>query len=134
MDTINVDVIDELGGDVPPLASPTNNMRSALNTKSELNQNWNTDKICKVSCKKMNKKQKFLQVCGDRAVGYNFGIVSCESCKAFFRRNASREHVRIHKTRNKQKFFRKLLVLSQILVKLTKFPENTVNAADYKNA
>ncbi|KAG7162620.1 Nuclear hormone receptor HR96-like 2, partial [Homarus americanus] len=27
-------------------------------------------------------------VCGDRALGYNFNAITCESCKAFFRRNA----------------------------------------------
>ncbi|XP_026668413.1 uncharacterized protein LOC108623829 isoform X2 [Ceratina calcarata] len=31
---------------------------------------------------------KICGVCGDRAFGYNFNAVSCESCKAFFRRNA----------------------------------------------
>ena len=31
---------------------------------------------------------KICRVCGDRALGYNFNVVSCESCKAFFRRNA----------------------------------------------
>lgn len=29
-------------------------------------------------------------VCNDKAIGYNFDAVSCESCKAFFRRNAIR--------------------------------------------
>lgn len=32
--------------------------------------------------------QKICLVCGDRALGYNFNALSCESCKAFFRRNA----------------------------------------------
>nr|CAD7396859.1 unnamed protein product [Timema poppensis] len=31
---------------------------------------------------------KICGVCGDRALGYNFNAISCESCKAFFRRNA----------------------------------------------
>lgn len=31
---------------------------------------------------------KVCQVCGDKALGYNFNAVTCESCKAFFRRNA----------------------------------------------
>ena len=34
------------------------------------------------------KKDKLCLVCGDKALGYNFNAVSCESCKAFFRRNA----------------------------------------------
>lgn len=34
------------------------------------------------------KEQKTCGVCGDKALGYNFDAVSCESCKAFFRRNA----------------------------------------------
>lgn len=31
---------------------------------------------------------KSCMVCGDKALGYNFSAVTCESCKAFFRRNA----------------------------------------------
>ncbi|KAL5283343.1 Hr96 family protein [Megaselia abdita] len=31
---------------------------------------------------------KYCQVCGDKALGYNFSAITCESCKAFFRRNA----------------------------------------------
>ncbi|CAI2351547.1 unnamed protein product [Caenorhabditis sp. 36 PRJEB53466] len=31
-------------------------------------------------------------VCSDRANGYNFGVLTCESCKAFFRRNAAKHH------------------------------------------
>ncbi|KAI1724255.1 zinc finger, c4 type (two domains) domain-containing protein [Ditylenchus destructor] len=33
-------------------------------------------------------------VCGDRATGYNFNVITCESCKAFFRRNALRPKVK----------------------------------------
>ncbi|XP_054164095.1 nuclear hormone receptor HR96-like [Oppia nitens] len=33
---------------------------------------------------------KVCVICGDRATGYNFNAVCCESCKAFFRRNASK--------------------------------------------
>lgn len=29
-----------------------------------------------------------IQVCSDRALGHNFNAITCESCKAFFRRNA----------------------------------------------
>lgn len=34
---------------------------------------------------------KICSVCGDQALGYNFNAITCESCKAFFRRNAMKE-------------------------------------------
>ena len=39
-------------------------------------------------------KTKLCSVCGDKALGYNFNAVTCESCKAFFRRNALKSKVR----------------------------------------
>lgn len=36
----------------------------------------------------MAQLDKACIVCGDKALGYNFNAVTCESCKAFFRRNA----------------------------------------------
>lgn len=36
----------------------------------------------------MSTAGKLCVVCGDKALGYNFNAVTCESCKAFFRRNA----------------------------------------------
>lgn len=41
----------------------------------------------------VREANKICGVCGDRALGYNFNAVSCESCKAFFRRNALRKKV-----------------------------------------
>ncbi|XP_063369196.1 nuclear hormone receptor HR96 [Cydia amplana] len=38
--------------------------------------------------KELAAHQKICLVCGDKALGYNFNAISCESCKAFFRRNA----------------------------------------------
>ena len=32
-------------------------------------------------------------VCGSMALGYNFDAITCESCKAFFRRNALKDPV-----------------------------------------
>ena len=40
------------------------------------------------------KVPKVCAVCGDKALGYNFGAMTCESCKAFFRRNALTNKVR----------------------------------------
>lgn len=41
------------------------------------------------------KDEKTCGVCGDRALGYNFNAVTCESCKAFFRRNANKDKVNL---------------------------------------
>lgn len=36
----------------------------------------------------ISKTTKICGVCGDMALGFNFSAITCESCKAFFRRNA----------------------------------------------
>jgi len=43
-----------------------------------------------------NKEDKICGVCGDKALGFNFDAISCESCKAFFRRNAPKGLVSIN--------------------------------------
>lgn len=40
------------------------------------------------------RQGRICRVCGDKALCYNFGVITCESCKAFFRRNAMSEKVR----------------------------------------
>ena len=47
------------------------------------------------SVKNGEKSPKVCAVCGDKALGYNFNAVTCESCKAFFRRNALKDKVSI---------------------------------------
>ena len=32
-------------------------------------------------------------ICGDTAIGFNYDVLSCASCKAFFRRNANQNPV-----------------------------------------
>ncbi|XP_067928108.1 vitamin D3 receptor B-like [Watersipora subatra] len=54
------------------------------NSRSELANNQNNRKS------KTRKENRKCTVCGDRALGYNFDAITCESCKAFFRRNANK--------------------------------------------
>lgn len=56
-----------------------------------------------------NKEDKYCGVCGDRALGYNFDAISCESCKAFFRRNAPKGLVSHGTYRIKSKYIVRLL-------------------------
>uniref|UniRef100_A0A0K0FKL9 Nuclear hormone receptor HR96 (inferred by orthology to a D. melanogaster protein) n=1 Tax=Strongyloides venezuelensis TaxID=75913 RepID=A0A0K0FKL9_STRVS len=55
---------------------------------------YTTDSSSRTSvCSEIKKKSngnKICRICGDVAYSYNFNCVSCESCKAFFRRNALR--------------------------------------------
>ncbi|VDN17745.1 unnamed protein product [Gongylonema pulchrum] len=46
-----------------------------------------------VTADEARRRQKTCRVCGDHATGYNFNVITCESCKAFFRRNALRPKV-----------------------------------------
>lgn len=48
-------------------------------TDADLVDNSSSDKT---------ETNKLCGVCGDKALGYNFNAITCESCKAFFRRNA----------------------------------------------
>ncbi len=34
-------------------------------------------------------------ICGDKAIGYNYDVLSCAPCKIFFRRNVNQNLVRI---------------------------------------
>jgi len=53
-----------------------------------------------VKQRKTARDEKVCGVCGDRALSYNFDAISCESCKAFFRRNAPKGLVRRSNQRN----------------------------------
>ena len=44
-------------------------------------------------------------VCGDKALGYNFDAITCESCKAFFRRNALKTKVKIDTFRDRKNHY-----------------------------
>jgi hypothetical protein len=44
------------------------------------------------------------QICGDKARGINFDVMTCMSCKAFFRRHAIQSIVSLKKKINKFTF------------------------------
>ncbi|CAF1360603.1 unnamed protein product, partial [Rotaria sordida] len=62
---------------------------------SDGNISERVDKQSKVQPKNTKNKPKdsslVCVVCGSSAHGYNFGAIACESCKAFFRRNARKD-------------------------------------------
>ncbi|CAF0720031.1 unnamed protein product [Rotaria sp. Silwood1] len=64
--------------------SVSNNSSLDRNPLYEMNNRHNKSTITHP------KPTLYCVVCGDHAFGYNFDAISCESCKAFFRRNALR--------------------------------------------
>lgn len=71
---------------------------SVSSSDSVLNCDRNNSSNCEIQVKegrkyKKKKDEKLCKVCGDKALGYNFNAITCESCKAFFRRNALKDQV-----------------------------------------
>ena len=61
------------------------NLNLNLNSLNHTLTNTSIDNSARI---RKHKDNKICGVCGDKALGYNFDAISCESCKAFFRRNA----------------------------------------------
>jgi len=61
---------------------------------------------------------KICGVCGDRALGYNFNAVTCESCKAFFRRNALKNKVSLQILQHHDTLMLSYATLLLLLLKL----------------
>ncbi|CAF3344413.1 unnamed protein product [Rotaria sp. Silwood1] len=68
--------------------SVSNNSSLDRNPLYEMNNRHNKSTITHP------KPTLYCVVCGDHAFGYNFDAISCESCKAFFRRNALRPPIK----------------------------------------
>ena len=69
-------------------SSPSNAASLQRATSIDSDTNGQSGRAATASGRARPKEQKLCGVCGDKALGYNFDAVSCESCKAFFRRNA----------------------------------------------
>lgn len=78
-------------------SQPTNSDTSSPGVIVNSN-NSNSSNSCNINSSANNtdserryRPQKYCAVCGDKAIACNFNAVTCESCKAFFRRNAFKE-------------------------------------------
>jgi hypothetical protein len=73
--TNDLNILDEL---VVSITDQTPK-RAVDTSKSVKTRNKSSDLIC--------------TICGDRAIGYNYAVISCASCKSFFHRNGQQDPV-----------------------------------------
>ncbi|MFH4973321.1 hypothetical protein AB6A40_000030 [Gnathostoma spinigerum] len=89
-----------VGLDPPNVINPTNlSSKNEESTHEHHSLQHNEEQM--VNARKRTLKEgssterrtatKICRVCGDKAYSYNFNVITCESCKAFFRRNANKE-------------------------------------------
>jgi hypothetical protein len=83
---------------IPRLQSNLNNNTNNHNTNRELYPTYNTKQQHYRYIPHVRKRSNGLMcsVCDGPAHGYNFDTITCESCKAFFRRNALKPNVCVH--------------------------------------
>ncbi|XP_033756076.1 nuclear hormone receptor HR96-like [Pecten maximus] len=80
-----------------PKSEMDNSLPSSSSSVTDTYSSYHSDKEGSVTNNSPVKKykklkhEKYCLVCGDKALGYNFNAVTCESCKAFFRRNALKD-------------------------------------------
>ncbi|XP_048747470.2 nuclear hormone receptor HR96-like isoform X4 [Ostrea edulis] len=72
-------------------------LTESMSTSDEYGEYYGRDAASKREQKRRPKPKDgtllICGVCGDKALGYNFDAITCESCKAFFRRNALKAKV-----------------------------------------
>ncbi|KAL8598364.1 hypothetical protein ACOMHN_047685 [Nucella lapillus] len=65
-------------------------MTQAEETVCDVSQSRGGGKLKPKRIKRRVTGNRTCTVCGDHAIAHNFGALTCETCKAFFRRNASK--------------------------------------------
>lgn len=79
-----------------------------------------------------SSREKICLVCGDKALGYNFNAITCESCKAFFRRNALKDKVSlVGKDNGTLVLNRHFVRFRNLNVRLTKNAKSTQSLVDF---
>ena len=90
--TIDSSFLRGQGSDPSEFPTSGHQMNSSYSTQNEDSNSSSSDIVVSKKFKR-SKEDKICLVCGDKALGYNFNAITCESCKAFFRRNALKSDV-----------------------------------------